>query len=68
MKLVIVDGPVNAGKARKAKYRMASRDGRSVRLRVVDADSPSFGADFLDSFKANVRHARQENRALVSKA
>ena len=68
MEVVIVDGPVNAGKARKPKYRTASREGRSVRLRVVDADSPSFAADFQESFKANVRRAREENRALSSKA
>lgn len=67
MKIEFIDGPLNAGKPSKAKYRLAKRDGKSVRMRVVDADSPSFGADFQASFKANVRRAREDNRGISAK-
>jgi len=68
MEVIFVDGPLDPGKPSKPRYRTALRDGRTVRVRVVDADSPSFGADFQASFKANVRRAREENRALKQKA
>lgn len=64
MKVVVVDGPLDAGKPGKPKYRTAERDGKRVRLRVIDADSPRFAADFQASFAANVRRARRENREL----
>lgn len=63
-KVVVVDGPLDPGKPGKPKYRTVERDGKRVRLRVVDADSPRFTADFHASFAANVRRARRENRAL----
>ena len=63
-KMVVVDGPLDPGRPSKAKYRTAERDGKRVRLRVVDADSPHFTADLHASFAANVRRARSENRAL----
>ena len=62
--VIVVDGPLDTGKPGKAKYRTVERDGTRLRLRVVDADSPSFAADFQASFAANVRRARDENRAL----
>lgn len=62
--LVVVKGPLDTGKPAKPKYRTVERDGARFRLRVVDADSPSFAADFQASFAANVRRARDENRAL----
>lgn len=62
--VVVVDGPLDPGKPTKAKYRTVERNGTRVRLRVVDADSPRFTADFHASFAANVRRARRENRAL----
>lgn len=67
MEIVIVDGPLDAGKPSKPKYRMARANGRSFRVRVVDADSPTFGADFGSAFKANVRRVRQDNRAVSAK-
>jgi hypothetical protein len=64
MKIDIVDGPLDVGKPGKPKYRTVHKDGQAIRLRVVDADSPNFGAEFLASFRASVRKARAENRAL----
>lgn len=63
-KAVRVEGPLDPGKPGKPRYRMAERNGTTVRLRVVDADSPRFAAEFHASFAANVRRARSENRAL----
>jgi hypothetical protein len=64
LKIVQVDRPLEQGKPGKAKYRTVQRDGQQVRLRVVDADSPKFAAEFQAAFAANVRRARRENRAL----
>jgi hypothetical protein len=61
-KVVVVQGPLDLGRPSKPKFRIAHRDGKRVQLRVVDADSPTFGADFAKSFAANVRRARSENR------
>ncbi|ARR55764.1 MULTISPECIES: hypothetical protein [Sphingomonadales] len=66
-KILIVDGPLPSGKPSKPKYRTARMDGDVVRVRVVDADSPDFGADFEAAFRANVRRARQDNRAAEAK-
>ena len=65
--IVIVDGPLPSGKPAKARYRTARSDDNVVRVRVVDADSPTFGADFEAAFRANVRRARQDNRAAQAK-
>jgi|GEM_PF-782074 len=59
-----IEGLLDPGKPGKARYRTVGRDGKRARLRVVDADSPRFAADFKASFAANVKRARQENRAL----
>ena len=48
----------------RRQYRWAYRDGKRVRVRVLDVNSPSFAADFTDAFRENVRIARRENRAL----
>lgn len=56
---------IDPGKPGKPVYRTAiGPDGRKVRIRVLDPNSPSFTADLLSSFKANVRRAREENKAL----
>jgi hypothetical protein len=64
MKLVRVDGPIDPGKPGKPKYRTAICEGAHVRLRVIDADSPRFTAGLQASFAANVRRARDEDRAV----
>jgi hypothetical protein len=64
MTLKIVDRPVTGEKSAKPRYRTAVSDGQSIRVRIVDADSPTFGADFASAFRANVRRVRQENRML----
>ncbi len=63
-KIIESKGRINPGKPGKPKYRVVMRDGRRVQLRIVDADSPSFTADLISSFAANVRRARTENQAL----
>jgi hypothetical protein len=60
----LVDGPLETGKPSKPKFRVVRKDGQVVKLRVIDADSPSFSADLTASFQANVRRARKENRAI----
>lgn len=62
--VVRVEGPLDPGKPSPAKYRIAARDGKRVRLRVIDADGPRLAADLKAAFAANVRRARSENRAL----
>jgi hypothetical protein len=62
--VVEVNGKAGRIRPPKARYRTVQRDGEIVKLRVVDADSPNFAADFQAAFAANVRRARRENRAL----
>lgn len=64
MKLNIVEGPLTDGTPGKARYRIARSDGGSFKVRIVDADSPSLGADFHSAFAENVRRVRRENKAL----
>lgn len=64
MALHLVDEPVTGEKAAKPRYRKALVDGRSIRVRVLDADSPTFGADFASAFRQNVRRLRRDNRML----
>jgi hypothetical protein len=62
---IIVTGEINVGKPSRPRYRSAvGPDGKSVRIRMIDQDSPTFTADFLDMFRANVRKARAESKAL----
>lgn len=59
---------MTAGKPKKkavdlpTKYVRAA-DGRIVQMKVVDADSGSFAADFLAAFNANVKRVRSSRRA-----
>ena len=63
-RVTIVD-KIDVGKPGRARYRTAlNGDGQPVRIRVLDPNSPTFSADFLSSFRANVRRARAENKAL----
>lgn len=64
MKIEIIDGPLKVGPAGKPRFRTATKDGKTVRLRIIDADSPRFAADLQSAFAANVRRARSENREL----
>lgn len=64
MTVEIVDGPLDGSKPGKARYRVVHKDGQTFRVRVVSADSPSFGADFQSAFAANVRRARTANRQI----
>lgn len=64
----IVEQVLDAGKPAKPVFRTARAEGKRMRIRVIDANSPSFAADFLAGFQANVRRAREENRALNSAA
>jgi hypothetical protein len=60
-----VKGPLDPGSAGPVRYRTVVRDGKAIRLRVLDADSPNFTAQFQRAFRSNVRAARRENRALT---
>lgn len=63
-KIEIAD-KVEVGKPSKPRYRTAvGPDGKNVRIRILDPNAPTFTADFLANFRANVRRARAENRAL----
>ncbi|HEX5182695.1 MAG TPA: hypothetical protein VFW19_06025 [Allosphingosinicella sp.] len=62
--IIEVNGTPETGKPGKPRYRIVQRNGETVKLRVVDADSPRFAADFQAAFAANVRRARRENRAV----
>lgn len=55
---------IDVGKPSRPRYRTATVDGETVRIRVIDPDSPTFSADLLSAFRANVRRARKENRDL----
>ena len=68
MKVTIVDGPVTSDKAAKPRYRDAHLDGERLRVRVLDAESPTFGVDFEAAFRANVRRIRKENALLAQAA
>jgi hypothetical protein len=43
--------------------RVTSLSGEKVAVRAVDANSPTFGEDFLYVFTQNVKAARKENKA-----
>lgn len=48
----------------KVIYRRAIKDGRAVRLRLIDAEGADFTEQLSDSFRSNVRKARAENREI----
>lgn len=63
-KIEIVDA-IDVGKPSPPRYRTAiGPDGEKVRIRLIDPNSPTFTADLLSSFRANVRRARAESKAL----
>lgn len=63
MKLEVVEGPIKSGKRpSRPKFRTAKSGEITVRVRIIDADSPTFGAEFQDAFAANVRRARKANK------
>ncbi len=68
LKVNIVDGPLCDGTPARAKYRLARSDNGDVRVRIVDADSPTFGADFCAAFAENVRRVRRDNKAVEAGA
>jgi hypothetical protein len=64
-KIELVEGPIEIGKPGRPRYRTAiGPDGKPVRIRMLDPNSATFTADLLSSFRANVRRARAENKAL----
>lgn len=67
-KITLVKGPIDPGKAGKARYRTSYKDGKAVRIRVIDAESPNFTAEFLSAFRSSVRKARKENKSLTETA
>ena len=44
---------------------VTTKDGEKVRIRAVDANSPSFGEDLLYVFARNVEAARRENKRIL---
>lgn len=44
--------------------RVTAANGEKVTIRAVDANSPTFGEDFLYVFTRNVEAARRENKRL----
>jgi len=57
------DKPVKAGAGAKVSVKVVRGiDGRKVTVRALDANSATFGSDFLYVFKQNVRKARKENK------
>jgi hypothetical protein len=65
MKVDIIDGPLDAGAPAKPRYRTVRSGEKTMKVRIVDADSPTFAADFGAAFSENVRRARRNNRALA---
>jgi hypothetical protein len=64
MTRTIVKAPLDPGKASKPTYRTATVDGKKVRIRVIDVESPTFSADLLAGFRSSIRQVRKENREL----
>lgn len=60
----IVEASLDPGKASNPTYRTAIVDGKKVRIRVIDVDSPTFSADLLAGFRSSIRQVRKENKAL----
>ena len=48
--------------------RITASNGEKVTVRAVDANSPTFGEDFLYVFTKNVEAARRENKRLFGSA
>ncbi len=55
--------PLKAGPGAKVAVKtLRAPDGGKVTVRALDANSSTFGSDFLYVFKQNVRKARKENK------
>ena len=50
------------------KRQVTTESGDKVTIRAVDANSPTFGEDFLYVFSKNVEAARKENKRLFGSA
>jgi len=48
--------------------RVLSTEGGKAKVRVIDANSPNFGQEFLYVFAQNVRAARKENKERLGAA
>jgi len=59
-----------AGKKPKGvtSRRVTTADGDKVTIRAIDANSPTFGEEFLYVFTKNVEAARRENKRLFGSA
>lgn len=64
-KIIWVEAPMDQQKPGKPQFRTVVKDGRRVRIRVIDANSPDFTAQLTSAFRGNVRKARKENQALA---
>lgn len=64
--LVEVDRIAEGSRKRgKVKFRATKLNGRTVRVRFVDAEGADFTEQLTDTFRSNVRKARAENREIV---
>lgn len=48
--------------------RITAANGEKVTIRAIDANSPTFGEDFLYVFTKNVEAARRENKRIFGSA
>jgi hypothetical protein len=64
------DKAQRAGKKPKGvtSRRVTNGNGEKVTIRAIDANSPTFGEDFLYVFTKNVEAARRENKRLFGSA
>lgn len=62
----------NAEKATKKRAKVSTKvlstDQGTMRVRLIDANSETFGRDFLQVFRLNVRDARKENKERLGAA
>ena len=54
--------PANVKPSDLPTKRVRAPDGSFVHMKVVQASSPSLGADILAAFRSNVRRIRDERR------
>lgn len=53
------------GSAGVISKRLRTSDGKLLVFRYIDANSASFGSDFDNVFRSNVRKARRDNKRIV---
>lgn len=65
-----VEGASRAGRKPKGVTlrRVTAANGEKVTIRAIDANSPTFGEDFLYVFTRNVEAARRENKRVFGSA